>query len=271
VSETKDPSQQPPDGAVTAPPQSRWKKILVWVGGVLTTAIVIPVVAWAAGWPAHWFTNKISPEKYLSAAIDVPSPVNSCEGGGEGWVFNKDPQQLPGVFPSDDKNAWAAANGGIPASGNYVNVTLQGLNGHTVVVGSISVDVVSRTGPPQGTWANTGAQCGGLKPYRFQANLDTTPVAVTAIPDQGVVAEGQERRPVDLPHSVSGSDPEVWHLTAVTTECTCEWTATLNWSSEGKQGHADITNKGHPFRVAAVTHSIPVVTDYKGGWVIGPK
>jgi hypothetical protein len=118
VSETKDPSQQPPDGAVTASPQSRWKKILVWVGGILTTAIVIPLVAWAAGWPAHWFTNKISPEKYLSAAIDVPSPVNSCEGGGEGWVFNKDPQQLPGVFPSDDKNAWAAANGGIPASGN---------------------------------------------------------------------------------------------------------------------------------------------------------
>lgn len=271
MSATGDPSQQPPDGAVAVPRESRWKKTGIWLGGILTTTVVVPVVAWAVGWPGHWFTSKISPEKYLSAVIDVPSPVNSCVAGGEGWVFNKNPQQLPGVRPSDDKDAWAAANGGIPASGNYVIVTLQGLNGHTVVVSSISVDVVSRTDPPHGTWPNTGAQCGGLKPYRFQANLDMAPVPVSAVPDEGAVAEGQERRPVDLPHSVSGSDPEVWHLAAVTTACTCEWTATLNWTSEGKQGHTDITNNGHPFRVAAVTGSTDVVTDYNGGWVVMQK
>src|SRR6202022_3997126 len=100
---------------------------------VLTSAVVIPLVTWVAGSTGHWFSSKISPEKYLSAVVDIPSPGLACEGG-EGWVFDKDPQHLPGVFPSDNRDAWAAANGGIPASGNYVVVTLQGLKGHTVVV-----------------------------------------------------------------------------------------------------------------------------------------
>ena len=81
------------------------------VGGVLTTAIVIPLVAWAAGWTGHWFTSKVSPEEYLSAVVDIPSPAGRCNG----WVFDKDPQHLPGVLPDDDLDdldAWAAANGG---------------------------------------------------------------------------------------------------------------------------------------------------------------
>lgn len=268
----KDTNQTPPDDAVTTSPRSRWTKILVWVGGVLTTAVVVPVVAWAVGGPLHWFTKIISPEEYLSATARVPSSRASCQHGGEGWVFNKDPQHLPMVLPRDDVDAWAAANGGIPASGNYVTVDLQARNGHTVVLDSISINVVSRTNPLQGTWANTWAQCGGLKPYRFQANLDTTPLTVTAIPDEGAVPEGEVRRPVELPHSISASDPtEVWNLTAVTTSCTCEWTATLNWTSEGRQGHTDITNNGHPFRVAAVTRSTRVLPGDNGWMIVRPQ
>lgn len=144
-----DTNQTPDDGAGRS--HTRWKKSRVWLGGVLTTAIVIPLVAWAAGWTGHWFTSKVSPEEYLSAVVDIPSPAGRCNG----WVFDKDPQHLPGVLPDDDLDdldAWAAANGGIPASGNDVVVTLQGLNGHTVVVNSITVDVVSRTEPPHGTY-----------------------------------------------------------------------------------------------------------------------
>jgi hypothetical protein len=268
MSETKEPGHKLPDSAATAPPQSGWRKVLVRVGGIVLTAVVTSVVAWAVDWPKQWFNdNIINPDKYLAATVTVPSPEPSCQGGGTGWVFDKGPQQLPGVPPRGDVNAWATANGGIPASGNYVNVDVQGLDGHTVVVDSISVNVVSRAEPLQGTWAETWAQCGGLIPYRFQLNLDTAPVAITAIPDEGAGPAGGERRPVDLPHSVNGSEPEVWHLTAVTTTCTCEWTATLNWTSDGKQGHTDLTDNGHPFRVAAVTRSTHVKPD-NGGWML---
>ena len=246
-------------------PAKRWKRRRVWVGGVITSAIAIPLVAWVATSAGHWFVGKVIPEQHLSAAVSVPSPAHSCSGGGEDWVFDKPPSELPGVLPDDDKDAWAAANGGIPASGNYIVVTLQGLNGHTVVVSDISVDVFSRREPPDGTYPYTGGQCGGLIPYRFALDLDKTPVSVKAVADDGSFG-GEPRRPVELPHAISGSEPEVWHLAAVTKDCDCEWTATLNWTSDGVEGHTQITNDGKPFRVAATTRAIRVYTDYKGGW-----
>jgi hypothetical protein len=247
-------------------PAKRWTRRRAWLAGVLTLAIVVPLVAWVGRSAGHWFIGKVSPEQVLSAVVQVPSPAHSCTGGGQGWVFDTAPSDLPGVLPDDDKDAWAAANGGIPASGNYVVVTLQGLNGHTVVVNGISVDVVSRTEPPQGSYPYTIGSCGGLTPYRFSLDLDAKPVSVTAVEDEGFV-EGEPRRPVELPHAVSGSQPEVWHLSAITAECDCEWTATLNWTSDGVEGHTEITNDGKPFRVAAVTDATHLVTDFEGGWV----
>jgi hypothetical protein len=244
---------------------SRWTTARKWLAGVATSAVVIPLLGLAVSKAGDWFTSKVSPEQYLSAVVDVPSPQHTCISG-EGWVFDTDPQHLPGVLPDEDKDAWAAANGGIPASGNIVQVTLQGLNGHTVVVTDISVEVVSRSDPPSGTYPYTGGQCGGMIPYRFQANLDAKPVSVTALADDGAVDPNAVRRPVDLPHSISGSEPEVWHIGAITDSCTCEWTATLNWNSEGTQGHTKITDNGRPFRVAATTHAVHVATDYRGGW-----
>lgn len=265
-------SQRPDHGSAARGWRARWKKYRLWVGGVVTTAIVIPLVAWAAGWTGQWLTSKVNPDEYLSATVDIPSPAGSCEG----LVFDKDPQNLPGVLHDDDLDdldTWAAANGGIPASGNDVVVTLQGLNGHTVVVNSISVDVVSRTEPPHGTYPGNILPCGaGLVPYRFQADLDATPVSVTAVADDPAVAEGQAHRPVDLPHAISGSEPEVWHLAAVTNTCTCEWMATLEWTSDGQQGTTPITDNGRPFRVAAVTRATRVQYDWhNGGWLIVKK
>jgi hypothetical protein len=102
--------------------------------------------------------------------------------------------------------------------------------------------------------------------------LDATPVSVTAVADDPAVAEGQAHRPVDLPHAISGSEPEVWHLAAVTNTCTCEWMATLEWTSDGQQGTTPITDNGRPFRVAAVTRATRVQYDWhNGGWLIVKK
>ena len=267
VSAQSTAEQRPPAGV----PAKRWNRPAVWLGGGFASAIVIALVVWVATSAGHWFNGNGNPEtksanlEALSAFVQVPSPAHSCVTGGMGWVFDKPPSELPGVLPDGDVDGWAGANGGIPASGNIVVVTLQGLNGHTVVVNGISVDVVSRTEPPHGTYPYTIGSCGGLYPYRFDLNLDAKPVSVTALPDEGFI-EGEPRRPVDLPHAVSGSDPEVWHLAAVTDQCTCEWTATLNWTSEGVEGHTPITNGGPPFRVAATTQSAHVSTDFEGGW-----
>jgi hypothetical protein len=202
------PAPKPPivDDRVVS--TKRWNRPAVWLGGVLTSAVVIPLVAWIATSAGHWFFAKVSPEEQLSAVVSVPSFAFTCSTGQAGWVFDQKPSELPGVMPNDDKDAWAAANGGIPASGNYVVVTLQGLNGHTVVVNDISVDVISRTPPPQGTYPYTGGQCGGLIPYRFSLDLDKNPVSVTAKADDGhteVTNGGKPFRVAATTHAVEAA------------------------------------------------------------------
>ncbi len=264
---SEDTSQAPDHGAAAGRWRAFWKKYRSWVGAVLTSIVVIPLGTWAVGSAMHWFSHNF--EDYVSAVVTVPSPGHSCQGG-MGWVFDKEPQQLPGLPVKDnDLDEWAKVYGGIPASDNYIEVTLHALNGHKVTVprdGGISVEIKSRSEPPHGTYPSLIGGCGGILPYRFQLNLDANPVSITAKPDEGAVP-GVPRL-VDLPHEV-GSEAEVWNLAAVTQTCTCEWTATLHWIAEdGTEGTTPLNDKDHPFfRVAAVTRATAVNPDWHGGWV----
>lgn len=258
-------SGAPTDGAAAGGWRAFWKKYRTWMGTVLTSIVVIPLGTWGVVSAKDWFTHRY--EEYLSAVVTAPSPARICQGG-QGWVFAKDRQQLPGLpVPGGDMDAWAKANGGIPASGNYIEVTLHALNGHKVTVPrdrGISVEVKSRTDPPSGTYPSLSGGCGGILPYRFELNLDANPVAVTAKPDEG--AFPGEPRLVDLPHEI-GSDAEVWHLAAVTETCTCEWTATVHWIADnGKEGTTSLNAKDPFFQVAAVTRAAPLNPDWHGGW-----
>ena len=74
-------------------------------GSSYTSIVVIPLGTWAVGSAQHWFSRNF--EEYLSAVVSVPSPARVCEGG-QGWVFDKDPQQLPGLpMNGGDIEAWA--------------------------------------------------------------------------------------------------------------------------------------------------------------------
>jgi hypothetical protein len=249
VSTPEDTNKAPDDDAADGGWRAHWKK---WAGRVLTAAVVIPLLTWGVNSSKDWISNKLNPKPYLSAVVTIPSPEAMCQGG-EGWVFDKRPPQLPSP-KQGHVDEWAAANGGIPASGTYITVTLQGLNGRIVLVHDISVNIVSRTEPPHGAYPTFSGGCGGFVPYRFSLDLDTSPVSVTAQPGQSSAPSDDPGRPIDLPHKITGSDPEVWHLEAVTEKCTCEWTATLNWTADdGKKGTTEINDQGHPFRVAAST------------------
>ena len=179
---------------------------------------------------------------------------------------------MPAPPVNGDLDDWARDNGGIPASGNYVEVTPNALNGHkvTVLKGGLQVHT-SRTDPPLGVYAPfTPGGCGGFLPYGFTLNLDTNPVSVTAKPDEGVLVglPGGVPRLVELPHEITSGETEVWDLYAVTKACTCEWTATLRWiADDGTGTHTtEITDHGQPFRVATVTRATVVNPDGHGRW-----
>jgi hypothetical protein len=58
----EDTGQAPERGAAAGGNRARWKKHRVWLGTVLTSAVVIPLVAWAAGWIGHKGISVVSPE-----------------------------------------------------------------------------------------------------------------------------------------------------------------------------------------------------------------
>ncbi|WP_205876928.1 hypothetical protein [Mycobacterium camsae] len=241
-----------PDKAIEAPDaaggprRTRWAKARVWIGAIVTSAVVIPLLTLGVTSAVQWFGRKLNPEQYLSVAVVIPSPASA--DGGEGWVFDKSPAELRLPPEHGDVDKWADANGGIPASGNVIVVTLQGLHGHTVVVQSISVEIVSQTGPLQGTHLIPLRAKGLLPTYDFGLNLDARPVAVRAQADQR------------LPHSISSAQPEALRIAAVTNTCTCQWTATLRWSADdGEQGTTRLGDEGGPFRVAATVHATTVM------------
>jgi hypothetical protein len=250
--------------------KSYWK---YWVP-ILTTGIVIPTVAllWQPVSRAiqHWIT----PPRYLSLEATIPSPADVC-GMGMGWVFNTVPPQLPPPRAGSNLDEWAAANGGIPASGNYVQVILNAQDGHKVTIpkDGIHIKIESRAEPPRGAYPSLTGGCGGLRPYNFELNLDTK--RVKALPDEGVlvgIPEG-EPRIVDLPQEIEAGETVAWNLVAVTETCDCQWTATLDVvADDGSELEpVPIDDHGHPFRVAAVTDAVPASPDWQGGWVGIPK
>src|ERR1700754_1199621 len=139
--------------------KSYWK---YWVP-ILTTAVVIPTVAllWQPVSRAiqHWIT----PEHYLSWEAKIPSPADVC-GMGTGGVFDTVPPQLPPPRARSDLDEWASENGGIPASGNYVQVILHAQDGHKVTIpkDGIHIKVESQAEPPRDAYPSLTGGCGGL-------------------------------------------------------------------------------------------------------------
>ena len=190
-------------------------------------------------------------------------PGDVCHGA-TGWVFSQPPQELAALGPNSDPNSWAVRNGGIPQSGNFITLTVQGRNGHTVVILSFGVKILSRTAPPTGTRATMSGGCGGLMPSFFVANLDKP--SLQARPVSGVDEAGNKVRAVPLPHTVTESGPEQWRLQILTANCDCAFIPYFTWSSDGNEGTFQIPDGSGPWRVAAATKARPALRDSSGRW-----
>jgi hypothetical protein len=198
---------------------------------------------------------------YLSVTASM-QPYLSCKAA-TGWVFKQPPKQLA-PLDRNDPNSWAVRNGGIPQSGNYITLTVQGRNGHTVVILSLGVKIVSRAAPPTGTAAILSGGCGGLTPSFFDVNLDKS--SLQAIPVGGVNAVGKKVPAVPLPHTVTESSPEQWRLRILTANCDCAFVPYFTWSSDGNTGTFDVRDGSEPWRVAAVTRARPAFPGANGRW-----
>lgn len=244
-----------------------WK----WLIGVLLTALGLVVAGYIAE-ANYWLRKKVTgPEQALSVVVTIKSPARDCEGQA-GWIFPVKPNKLP-PWPnaSSSEEEWARQSGGIPASGNYITVTLQARGERTVVATDLRVEVLARRRPTAGTHPISGG-CGGLTPTLFKAYLDTSPIRVK--PTAGRDSANKPIPPVALPHIISEKSPEQWQIAGITSSCDCKWVAYIDYTADGVRGEAKIDDNGEPFRSVAVSRAAVVVPDYdpdtgkSRGWVV---
>lgn len=264
-------------------------KIAGVAGGIITTALALVISNLATGWLTHphaaspaslraglesaapkltssgvgWSLSPVVRSNGFLAVTASMEPQDTCDGA-TGWVFRQLPSRLQALPLAGDPVAWAVRNHGIPQSGNYISVTVQGLNGHTVVIESFGVKIISKQQAPTGTAAILSGGCGGLEPSFFKLNLDTPDAQI--VPTFGSTATGETVQPVALPHVVSESNPEQWHLQIITTRYDCTFVPYFTWSSDGQQGTFYITNGSAPWEIASITRSQPAFRNAAGAW-----
>lgn len=196
---------------------------------------------------------------FLSVVAKM-APGDMC-AGATGWAFPQTWNHLADLDPQDI-DAWARRNGGVPESGNFIELTVTARNHARVVIDHIGVHVKERSKPKVRTDAKFGG-CGGFSPAFFAVNLDSPLTPVKAIrgddPDQPVL-------PAPLPHLLNDhSSVEVWRLLFNTRTCDCQFVPYFTWSSDGISGTYEVTNHGKPWRVTSVI-GVQKATPLEHGW-----
>ncbi|CCH77230.1 hypothetical protein BN12_1740008 [Nostocoides japonicum T1-X7] len=195
----------------------------------------------------------------LTASLD---PSKACQGQ-PGWVFGQPARELAPLPYSGNSDAWALANGGVPASGSYLAVDVQSSPGQAVIVDGVGVTVVHRSTPTGRVWAQLGGGCGGLVPSFFSADLDAGG-DVRAVAGQD--ANGRTVVPVPFPHTLDDTDrSEQWRIELVTKGCDCSVVPYLDYTADGRTGRIEITNRGGPWRVTPTKGTTPVARDAQDG------
>ncbi|MFI8490501.1 helix-turn-helix domain-containing protein [Streptomyces rubrogriseus] len=164
---------------------------------------------------------------------DVP-----CE---HSFLIDRSPKNVSKPPPQQDAVGWATPLNAVSANRQTAVLTVQGTGPETVVLKDLHVRVVS-SGPAL-DWNQyaMGVGCGGqVNTKAFDVSLDLgTPTAAPI---------GGQR---DFPYSVSESDPEVFYVSAHTSEHDVSWYLELEWSSGGRQGTTRVDDHGKPFRTSA--------------------
>jgi hypothetical protein len=247
-----------------------------WVLGIFVTALASTVTATVAGLynaAGHAVVNKVAPPTPvpdpLTVAVSLHPPQAACSEG-VGWVRPTSVAALRPPAASDTATtAWYVQHGMVPASGNYVEVTVQNRPGQSIVLNGLDVQVLRRRSPPAGYAGIVSGGCGAFPARFFVADLDRMPPIVVATPGSDL----QTNQPVpaiNFPYQVADTTtPEVFHVKAYTGACDCDWRMELSWVAAGRTGTTRITDHGQPFRTSATSAARTVAQGYCYGCVDG--
>jgi len=239
---TRSGSSVPPRSGKADPHQLRR-----WLIGLTSAVVTAALVAWATNF-SGWLWNRLTVHK------TEPLAVNTEREGSRVWAISGklSPADLP---PAREFGTWAPRHGGFHPNETVVYVTVQGSTSDVVVLTRMRVRVQKRLSPPLATVIDPCWMCvGAPQPIRaFNLDLDS--------PNPVLKPDPASRETTNFPYRVSNSDPEVFKITADTSNCDCRWKLYLDWASGGKSGSLTIDAGGQPFRTAAIREGASLCYD----------
>jgi hypothetical protein len=148
-----------------------------------------------------------------------------------GWVA---PDKGPAPVPYTDDRPFVDA---VLGSDGEITVTVQGLTGKSVVLQSMTVDIVRRSPPMTGIYLPRTCD-GEITPRKYQVDLDAAQPRIT--PEPGTVP---------FPYKVNDFEPEQFVLTPTVTSADVELRLVVTWTAGSESGKLIIDDAGKPFRV----------------------
>ncbi len=145
---------------------------------------------------------------------------------------------------------------GLPASGGWLNVLVQGEGGEPVTIESVTAKVISRQ--PEKRGAVLYSYCQGYSPSHTYVRLDLQASQPTAIN----VPEPDPTGPatvVPLPIEVTGDSPAQFYIKPVSGSATVRWSLQIHWERGNESGTltATVSNGQHG---TAGAHGVVITT-----------
>lgn len=194
----------------------------------------------------------------LSSFIDVfrpePAPVSySAETiadvclAGPAFLPTASAEATLAETPPDDLNVLFERPGAAFVGRSGVEVSIQGSSSRTITLTGIDFDVERHRNRPTGS--SLHSQCGDAGfTHVLEYDLDVEPPRL--IKAQWSTPE-LATRPFRFPWEVSLNDPLQLLVFARSSDCTCDWSAEIEWQSGSDRGSIPLVQKDEPLRVVS--------------------
>ncbi|MFJ6573915.1 hypothetical protein ACIQNU_41630 [Streptomyces sp. NPDC091292] len=201
--------------------------------------------------------EKVFPDH--AVALVVEQQDSPCEAS---WVLLPGEENLRTAMWGDVRriSRWERDGRIVHANQVLASVSVRGNADKAVVIRDLTLTVVRRDTPAQGSFFRGGGCGGGEEPEFLVADLDTLPlnqeVPVSYLrrsPTQKAAREAAEAmgKPVSLPRQVTTDGTYSFSLAGRTQRYDVEWFATVTWWDGEEVRQQRIDNDGRPFRVSA--------------------
>jgi hypothetical protein len=201
------------------------------------------------------------PAADLGYVASLPGAQPTCERASS-WV-------VPGpVSPGTRFDPRQPPPRGVLATGSRIDVTVQGPPGRTLVLRSLTGNVLKRTAPTTGAHLKPGGCGGQIIPRFLTLDLDARqPVAVPS-PSPGDSSTVDDQ----LRITVAEEDPQSLLIDLMVADSAVEFVLELSWSVGSEQRMTTIDDDGRPFTVSSLANATPMcITDGVAEPASGPE